>query len=178
MNLNKKVIVILGIVFGTMVISGITVGIWLGVRNSNNPPATHPAGDWTLVISGDQVVAINISINDLLEMPIYEEEYTIRGSDTYQAIFSGVQVNYLLEEILELKSNASIINFIAWDEYSISFSINSLADATILALKKNGGFLKGPEEGNGYLRLIDPPTNDQDYNGPRCLKNVVRLEIV
>lgn len=182
--MQKKSLLIIIILSSVIVLSGTGLGIYFGVyyNTNNSQNHIHPAGDWELVISGNLIgVSFNITMNDILEMPSYSEDYIIQGSDTYTANFKGVRLTYLLEEIINYDPEATSIKFIAFDTFFVTIAISDIIsnERIILAYEKNGEFLEGPEEdGIGYLRLIVPQNSPDDFNGPECLKNIVELEII
>jgi hypothetical protein len=179
--MKRSLKITLSIIIGCIIIGGVTTGIWLGIRN-NNQEQEHPEPEWSLLITGNltNISSMNITMEELLAMLSFEKEYLIRGSDTYNAVFKGISLNYLLENVITIDEEATTVRFIAYDEYSINMALSKLLanEEIILAYEKEGEFLKPASEGGiGYLRLIDPPVDEGDYNGPRCLKNIVELEI-
>ncbi|NHJ39697.1 MAG: molybdopterin-dependent oxidoreductase [Asgard group archaeon] len=177
MNKIPKIIVISIIVI--VISTGTGIGIWLGIRNLSLGP--HPDEDWSLQISGNIIGGdFNITIAELLEMPIHKEKYTIRGSTTFKAIYQGVSISYLIQNIIDINTSATTISFEAIDEFSIHFNITEIIadESNILAYAMDNQYLTNSTEGGtGYLRLIIPPANDSDYNGPLCLKWVAKIII-
>ncbi|NHJ05528.1 MAG: hypothetical protein EAX90_11940 [Candidatus Heimdallarchaeota archaeon] len=178
--MQKTAKIILIVIISSIIISGTSVGIWYAIKNNQEDITPHPDSDWKLLISGDlDGDDFNITLNEIIEMPSYKQDYTIRGSDTYIAEYEGASIQYLIQNEININSSATIITFVSNDSYELSFNIDELTsnEANILAYKKNGEYLKSQSEGgNGYLRLIIPPKNDQDYNGPLCLKWVVEIK--
>jgi len=177
--MEKITKIILIVIFSSVIISGVSIGIWLGINNSQDNNLPHPDEDWELQISGALAVDdFNISLSEIIEMPFYKQDYTIRGSDTYVAEYKGVSIQYLVQNKIDVNSTATTITFVSNDSYELSFNIDEIIsdEANILAYKKNGEYLLNQSEGgNGYLRLIIPPENDQDYNGHLCLKWIVQI---
>lgn len=177
----KKSLLLTIIISSIVVVSAASLGIYFGVFYEKEL-GPHPDGEWTLKITGDLIGGeFNISINELLEMPSYKEDYVIKGSSTEIVEYRGISLSYLINNIINYNENAVQINFIAIDEYSIPFSIEDLLanNRIIIAYMKEGVYLEGPDEdGFGYLRLIVPQSSPEEFNGPYCLKNLVELEIV
>ncbi|MHA1738328.1 MAG: molybdopterin-dependent oxidoreductase [Candidatus Heimdallarchaeota archaeon] len=165
------------IALSAVILAGTGVSIWLGVRYANNK---HPALDWSLKASGNLVGDdFNITMAELLNMPSYEQEYTISGwPDDTIATFKGVQLSYLLENVINYDPSAVNITFSAWDGYSWTFDIAQFInnDTYILAYEQDGQFLTSyPEGGIGYLYLVMGAKNPSDFNGQYCVKSVVEL---
>lgn len=170
---------IIAISIGVIVITGTSIGIWLGIRNSIKD-TEHPDQDWSLKISGNIVGDdFNITIKELLNMPQHEEEYTIRASPPYfVGIFKGVEISYLFNNIIDIDPTATDVTFIAWDGYSLLFSISVISsnDSNILAHSLDGEYYESyPNNGHGYLRLIIPSSGPDDFNGQYCIKSVVEI---
>ena len=55
--------------------------------------------------------------------------------------------------------------------------MNANDESIILAYAMNCEFLGNYPSGDGYLRLIIPQSDPDDFNGPFCIKNVVELII-
>ena len=177
----KTSTIIIAIVIGTIVIAGTSVGIWLGVRNKdpNLIDTNHPDQDWEFMITGKiKGGDFNISIKEFLNMPQHSEIYEILSDPPYSANFSGVQIQYLFNNIIDIDSSATSVTFYAQDGYFWGFDISSIGtnSSNILAISKNGQYLEGYHEGGiGYLRLIIPSSGPDDFNSQYCLKNVIEL---
>jgi len=175
-TINTRTLILV-ISISAVIIAGTGISIWLGVRYANSK---HPDLDWNLEISGNLVGDdFNITMAEILAMPSYEQEYTIKGfPDDLIADFKGIQLDHLFTSIIDIDPSAVNVTFTAWDDYSKTFTIAELSNnATfILAYKQDGQFLANyPDGGSGYLYLIMPAKNPSDYNGQYCVKSVVEL---
>lgn len=171
---------IIAITIGAIIITGTSIGIWLGIRNSIKD-TDHPDQDWSFKISGNIIGGdFNITIKELLIMPQHEEEYTIKASPPdFIGIFKGVEISYLLNHIIDIDPTATDVTFIAWDGYSLLFSISIISsnDSNILAHTLDGEYYESyPNDGHGYLRLILPSSGPGDFNGQYCIKSVVEIK--
>ncbi|MBN1330353.1 MAG: molybdopterin-dependent oxidoreductase [Candidatus Heimdallarchaeota archaeon] len=175
--MRKLSLILIVVTVSVVAITGTGIGIWLGIKNQNMLP--HPESEWSFKISGNIIGDdFNITIAELLAMPRHKDNYVIRGSSTFEAEFDGVLLSYLFENAINVNLSATTVTFVAVDEYSLNFNINDLLskDSAILAYKMDGQYLNSKEDGGpGYLRLIFPPENEQDYNGPLCLKWIVEI---
>ncbi|MFW9924974.1 MAG: molybdopterin-dependent oxidoreductase [Candidatus Thorarchaeota archaeon] len=177
----KKSLLLTIIISSIVVVSVTSLGIYFGVFYEKEQ-LPHPDGTWAIRISGKLISTnFNISINELIAMPYHKENYVIKGSTTETIEYKGVSLSYLLNNIINYNESAVQVNFVAFDEYIIPYSIEDLLanERIILAYERDGEYLEGPDVGgSGYLRLIVPQSSPEDYNGPFCLKNLVELEIV
>ena len=170
---------IIVISLSAVILAGTGISIWLGVTYT--PPLVdtdHPDQDWEFMVTGNLVGDdFNISIQELLNMPQHSELYEILSDPPYTANFSGVQIQYLFDNVIDIDPSATTVTVIAWDGYAWAFSIAELGnnESNILALSKNGQYLENYPSGNGYLRLIVPSSGPDDFNSQYCVKNVVEL---
>ncbi|NHJ87961.1 MAG: molybdopterin-dependent oxidoreductase [Asgard group archaeon] len=177
--MNKITKISLIVVIIILVGSGTGIGIWLGI--SNNDLGPHPDAEWSLQITGNIIGDdFNITLSELLEMPTHKEKYTIRGSTTFEAVYQGVSISYLVTNILNINTSATTIIFEAYDSYQIHFSISEIIadESNILAYAMDNEYLTNyTVGGTGYLRLVIPPASESDYNGPLCLKWITKIII-
>ena len=179
-KINPKLKIILLVIIAVVVIMpSVTLGIWYGVKNRDNKPASHPNVNWSFRLSGSKTNnPRNISISETLDMPFVEQNYVVKGKTEEEALFKGVTIAYLLQNKFATAPDASTIVFIAEDQYTLSFLIVDLQEGMLLAYAKDGSYLENAQNGgNGYLRLIDPQIDENDFNGPRCLKTIVEIRI-
>jgi len=173
-NVTRLVLVI---VFSVLILTGTGIGIWLGVRNN---ATQHPNPTWSFKVSGNIVGggSINITMQTMLSLPSYEQEYTIKAKTDYVATFKGVQLSYLFTNVINVDPSAKNVTFSAWDGYSWKFNLSEVLNNNtyILAYAVDGEYLTSyPEGGNGYLWLIVPAKNPADFNGQRCVKSVTEI---
>ena len=171
---NQNIITIIIVsVLSLLVIASTGITIYLGKLN-----APHPDGDWSFKISGNIIGdEFNITMDELTAMPSYKKDYVMQGDDLYIAEFQGVQISYLLDNIIDVNPSATTIAFIAFDTYQIPFQLSTLLQyqSVILAYKKNGQYLESYQDGGiGYLRLIIPQEM-VEFNAQMCLKGVVEI---
>ena len=112
------------IAISAVILAGTGISIWLGVTHTPySPPlenTDHPDQYWEFMVTGDVVGGdFNISIQELLNMPQHWEIYEILSDPAYTANFSGVQIQYLFDNIIDIAPTATTVTFIAWDGYSI-----------------------------------------------------------
>lgn len=171
--------IILVISISVVIITGTGISIWLGVRNSLKD-TNHPDQDWSFKVSGNIIGDdFNITIKELLNIPQHEDEYTIKTTPPYfVGTFTGVRISYLFDNIIDINPTATVVTFIAWDGYVVSFFIAEIGnnDSNILAHSIDGEYYESyPDGGDGYLRLIMPASGPDDFNGQYCIKCVVEL---
>ena len=156
----EKTVKIITIIFvsvaSAIIIAGMGVSMWLGVKNLSEVPQQDP--NWSFKISGNIFGEdFNITLEELLEMPSYEQEYTIRAKTNKTDNYTGVQLTYLFNDVIDIDPTAENVTFIAWDGYAWKFSISELLrnDTYILAYEMNDESLTSYlEDGIGYLYLI------------------------
>ena len=175
----KTSTLIIVIAVAAIVIAGTSVGIWLGVRN-NLADTDHPDQDWSFKVTGEIVGDdFNITIQELLNMPQHEGEYSVKAKPPITTeTYKGVTLQYLFAEEISIASSASKVTFIAWDGYSWTFDISTFVNnaSHILAHSIDGQYYDSyPNGGDGYLRLIMPASGADDFNGQYCVKCVVEL---
>ncbi|NHJ32377.1 MAG: hypothetical protein FK732_05910 [Asgard group archaeon] len=173
---KKTGLIITVVVVSSLILTGTGIGIWLGVRAN-----IHPEPGWTLKITGNvQGGNTTITMSEIINSDHHRGEYDIQsggGIDTY--LFQGVILSILFQELININPDAENVSFIPQDYYSsqpISISEILNNNTYILAYMENNRYLNNYESGgNGYLWLIVPKANPSDYNGPRCVKNVVEI---
>ena len=142
-------------------------------------PNYIPADEEVEKISGNIVGGdFNITLEELLDMPSHEQEYTIRAKTNNTDDYKGVQFTYLFNDEIDIEPTAEYVTFIAWDGYAWKFSISELLgnDTYILAYEMNNEYLTSYlEDGIGYLYLIVGSTDDYPFNGQRSVKSVVEI---
>jgi len=175
----KTSTLIIVISIAVIVITGTSIGIWLGVRNSLKD-TDHPDQDWSFKVTGDLVGDdFNITIKELLNMPQHEDEYSIKSAPPHTTEkYTGVTLQYLFDKEIKIATSATKVTFIAWDGYSWTFDISIFENnaSHILAHSKEGVYYDSyPNGGDGYLRLVMPASGEDDFNGQYCIKCVVEL---
>ncbi|NHJ47623.1 MAG: molybdopterin-dependent oxidoreductase [Asgard group archaeon] len=122
---------------------------------------------------------IVLSISELQSLPNISKNYFLQGTPDINASYTGISLYYLVTEIANVTTNFDV-KIKGSDGYlsSLTFNeINSTRDI-IIAYMKDGELLKPKNRGgNGPLRLIIPQQFPGEYNGLRCVKFVVILEI-
>jgi DMSO/TMAO reductase YedYZ molybdopterin-dependent catalytic subunit len=175
-KITKKLMLwgIIAVIAGAM----ISVGIWYKVSTKTAP---HPDQTWSFRITGSIVEeSTNITIGEMLNMPYLERQYIMRTSNPYTAVYRGVRMSYLLTTIVTVNDTATELQAKAADGYTLTYDLSELLsnENIILAYMMDGEYLESFEDGGeGYLRIIIPPKDENDFNGQRCLKNVVELII-
>ena len=176
--MQKITKIILVVVISSVILTGTSLGIWFTLKEQ--VLGNHPDPDWELMITGSVIGGdFNITLQEIIDMPWFERNYIIRGTTTNTYTYRGVSLNYLFNTELPITDNATTVTFIAIDAYQISFAIADMIaeEARILAYARDGQYLLNQTAGgNGYLRLIIPPENDEDFNGPNCLKWIVEIK--
>jgi len=174
-EITKKVgLTITVIVISSLIIAGTGIGIWLGVRSN-----LHPNPGWTLKISGNiQGGNTTITLSEIFNMPSYKGDYEIRAKTATTYLFQGAILANLFQDAINIDPSAENVTFIAADDYQWIFPIIEIQNNNtyILAYMQNNQYLESFEDsGNGYLWLIVPNYDEFDFNGQRCVKNVVEI---
>ncbi|MCG3252918.1 MAG: hypothetical protein KAX09_03650 [Candidatus Heimdallarchaeota archaeon] len=172
---TKKVgVVITVIVISSMIIVGTGIGIWLGVRSN-----LHPDPGWTLKITGNiRGGNTTITMSEIINMPAYKAVYEIRAKTNVNYTFQGAILANLFQDVINIDPSAENVTFIAVDEYQWTFPIIEIQNNNtyILAYLQNNQYLDSFDDGgNGYLWLIVPNYDENDFNGQRCVKNTIEI---
>ena len=179
----KVLTIVIVVIVSSAIVAGTSVGIWLGVRNANNNttngPCDHPDCDWAFNITGKiDGGDFSITMSELLNMPQHEEDYVVKAKPPYfEGTFTGVQIGYLFDHVIDIDSSATTVTFIGEDGYAWSFSLDiGDNESNILAHSVDGEYFDSyADDGDGYLRLIMHASGVDDFNGQYCVKNVVEL---
>ncbi|MBK5112008.1 MAG: hypothetical protein KGD59_03840 [Candidatus Heimdallarchaeota archaeon] len=171
---KKMGLIITVVVVSSLIITGTGIGIWLGVRAS-----LHPEPGWTLDLTGKiQGGNTTITMSEILNLPSYKAEYEIRAKTNVVYLFQGAILANLFQDAITIDPTAENATFIASDDYQWTFSIDEILNNNtyILAYMQNNKYLDSYEnDGNGYLWLVVPNYDEFDFNGQRCVKNVVEI---
>ena len=180
MSKKAKISTILLIVIpvSVLVITGASIGIWLGVRNNLG---NHPDPTWSFKVSGNLVGGdYNITISELLAMEQYEAEVFVNKKPevNYTSTFTGVNLAYLFDQI-PIGETAVNVTFIGEDGYGAT-KIHSLSVADnstwILAYAIDRSYFDSYQDGgDGYLYFIKPQSTPDEYNAQYCIKNVAEI---
>ncbi len=118
-----------------------------------------PDADWTLQVGGEVGTPLEVSYQDLVEMPQTELTDILmersEGEDTTGS-WSGVALTSLLDEAGAPADYASI-TAIAADGYAIEMPREELEGA-IVALKEEGEWIADADPDHGPIRLVCPHT--------------------
>lgn len=181
---TKILTIVIVVIISSVIVAGTSVGIWLGVRNANNNTPNglcdHPDCDWAFNVTGKIAGGnFSISLSELLNMPQHEEEYIVKAKLPYfEGTFTGVQIKYLFDHVIDIDSSATTVTFIGEDGYAWSFVIEDIHynESNILAHSVDGEYFDSyADDGDGYLRLIMHASGIDDFNGQYCVKNVAEL---
>jgi hypothetical protein len=123
---------------------------------------------------------IKLSIDELRNFPNISQEYTLQGTPTFTANYTGVSVYYLVTEIANVITEVDVkVKASDGYAYTLTFDeINSSQDIIIAYMKDGESLKSGSVGGNGPLRLIIPQRFSGEFNAQFCVKYVVTLEIL
>jgi hypothetical protein len=170
--MNKRATIVLVIAINVVLI-GSLIAVYFGVFYNRDK------NEGTLTITGNTFDDIELTIPELEVLPSITKNYYLQGNPSFYADYTGVQLWYLVTEVANVTSEATI-RVIAVDQYSYSLSSADLGvdSEIIIAYRKNGELITSREEGGeGPLRLIIPQRFEGEWNGQYCVKFVKTIEI-